>query len=104
MQQVSLLSLHYDWRRLRETGKRTNLNVIDIVTRIVVVGNIDIVDIIIVVIVVVVIIVVVAVGIADEVGRHRGSGQHEVDEGEARDGTCCSTVWFSIITFYIKML
>ena len=76
------------------------MDVIDIVSRIIVVCNIDVVDIVIVVIIVVIIIVVVAVGVVDEVGSHRGSRQYKVDESEARDGASWSTIGFSIIAFY----
>ena len=56
-----------------KTGKRANLNIVDIVARIVVIGNVDVVNIVIIIIVVVIVIIVVAVGIVDEVGSHRGS-------------------------------
>ena len=78
--------------------------IIDIVSRIVVICNIDVVDIVIVVIVVVVIVVVVAVGVVDKIGGDRGSGHYEVDEGETGDGTSWGTVGFSIITLYILKL
>ena len=78
--------------------------IIDIVSRIVVICNIDVVDIVIVVIVVVVIVVVVAVGVVDKIGGDRGSGHYEVDEGETGDGASWGTVGFSIITLYILKL
>ena len=80
------------------------MDVIDIVSRIIVVCNIDVVDIVIVVIIVVIIIVVVAVGVVDEVGGYRGCGEDKVDECETGNGTCRSTVRLSIITLWYEEL
>ena len=48
--------------------------------------------------VVVVVIVVVGVGVVDEVGGHGGSGEDEVDEGEAADGPGRGTVRLRLVT------
>ena len=91
-------SRHHNGWRLGQAWEWADLNIIHIVPCIVVVGHIDVVDIVVVVIVVIVVIVVVAVGIVDKVGCHRGSRQHKVDEGKARDGASWSTVWLIIVT------
>ena len=62
-----------DGRWARYARKRTDLDVVDIVPGVVVVGNVEVVHIVIVVVVVVVVIVVVAVGIVHNIGSHRCS-------------------------------
>ena len=57
----------------RNARKRTNLDVVDIVPRVVVVCDVEVVHIVVVVIVVVVIVVVVAVGIVHNICTYRCS-------------------------------
>ena len=89
---------------MRKTWKWADLNIIDIVSSIVVVGHIYVVDVVIVIVVVVIIVVVVAVGVVDEVGGYRGCGEDKVDECETGNGTCRSTVRLSIITLWYEEL
>ena len=68
---INLLSLtHNDWRRLRKTGERADLDIIHIVSSIVVVCHVEVVYIIIVIVVVIVIIIVVTVGIIYNIGSN----------------------------------
>ena len=71
-QYIAILT-NNDGRWARYARKRTDLDVVDIVPGVVVVGNVEVVHIVIVVVVVVVVIVVVAVGIVHNIGSHRCS-------------------------------